>query len=147
MNMKLFWLCSFSTLALLLLGAGAVRADPKGLWLAQDGAQVRIAKCGQGREALCATVAAAKSPVDPETGQPWTDKHNPDPNQRGRQLVGVYVLYNMITDQPGRWSGTLYNTDDGHTYPGHLLELNQSTVRIEGCAIGICGGRNLTRIR
>ncbi len=142
--MKLFWLCSFSAVALLLLGIGAVRADPKGLWLAQDGAQVRIAKCGQ--QALCATVAAAKSPVDPETGQPWTDKRNPDPNQRGRPLVGVYVLYNMIADQPGQWSGTLYNTDDGHTYPGHLRELNQNTVRIEGCALGICGGRNLTRI-
>ncbi len=143
--MKLFWLCGLSVLAFSLPGAGTALADPKGLWLAQDGAQVRIAKCGQ--QALCATVAAAKSPVDPDTGQPWTDKHNPDPNERGRPLVGVYVLYNMIPDQPGRWSGTLYNTDDGHTYPGHLLELNQSTVRIEGCAIGICGGRNLTRLR
>jgi len=143
--MKLFWLCSFSAVALLLLSAGTARADPKGIWLAQDGAQVRIAKCGQ--QALCATVAAAKSPVDPDTGQPWTDKHNPDQNARMHPLVGVYVLYNMLPEAPGKWSGTLYNTDDGHTYPGHLLETGPRSIRIEGCAIGICGGRNLTRIR
>ena len=146
--MKAYQLCSVAAvISFALVNAGTALADPRGLWLAQDGAQVRIADCGQGREVLCATVAAAKSPVDPETGQPWTDKHNTNPAERGRPLVGVYVLYNMAPDGPGKWSGTLYNTDDGHTYPGHLIELNQGTVRIEGCALIICGGRNLTRIR
>jgi uncharacterized protein (DUF2147 family) len=135
----------FAVVLFILLGMGTAHADPKGLWLAQDGAQVRIAKCGQ--DALCATVAATKSPVDPDTGEPWTDKHNPDPNERGRPLLGVYVLYNMMPDGPGKWSGYLYNTDDGHTYPGHLLEINHNTVRVEGCALGICGGRNMTRIK
>ncbi|MDR3420722.1 MAG: DUF2147 domain-containing protein [Xanthobacteraceae bacterium] len=134
----------FAVILFVLLGAGTAHADPKGLWLAQDGAHVRVAKCSQ---ALCATIAAAKSPVDPETGQPWTDKNNPDPAERGRPLVGVTVLYNMVPDGPGKWSGTLYNTDDGHTYPGHLLDIDPRTIRIEGCALGICGGKNLSRIQ
>ena len=146
MRESLFRLLGFAAVIVPALAyAGAAHADPKGLWQAQDGAQVRIVKCGP--EALCATVAAAKSPVDPQTGAPWTDKHNPDPAQRDRPLVGVYVLYNMMPDGSGKWSGYLYNTEDGHTYPGHLTELDQRTVRVEGCAVGICGGRNMTRIK
>jgi len=133
---------------LFIFGAGGTAsADPKGLWVAEDHAQVRIADCSRRSQALCATVAAARSSVDPETGRPWTDKHNPDQNARNRPLVGVYVLYNMQPDGAGKWAGTLYNTDDGHTYPGHLLETGPRSIRIEGCAIGICGGRNLTRVR
>ena len=136
----------FAVFLFIFASAGTAWADPKGLWLAEDGAQVRVADCSRGTQALCATIAAPKSAVDPETGRPWTDKHNPDPNQRGRSLVGVYVLYNMTPAGPGKWSGTLYNTDDGHTYSGHLLDVGPRTIRIEGCAIGICGGRNLSRL-
>ena len=127
-----------------LVAAGTAQADPKGLWLAQDGARVRVGSCGRG---LCATVAMPKSPTDPATGAPWTDKNNPDPGQRGRPLVGVAVLYSLMPDGPGKWSGQLYNVENGQTYVGHLLELDGRTVRVEGCAIGICGGQNMTRIQ
>jgi uncharacterized protein (DUF2147 family) len=139
--MKPYTLCSGFVVVVLSLFfiAGSALADPKGLWLAQDGAHVHVGKCGS--QALCATIA------EPKAGGPTTDINNPDPAQRGRSLVGVTVLYNMMPDGPGRWSGTLYNTDDGHTYPGHLLDLGPSTIRIEGCAIGICGGRNLSRLQ
>jgi uncharacterized protein (DUF2147 family) len=126
-----------------LVGAGSAHADPKGLWLAQDGARVRVQTCGG---TLCAVIAAPKSAVDPETGGPWTDKNNPDPAQRGRSLVGVPVLYGLVPDGPGRWSGRLYNVDNGNNYAGHLLELGPTTIRVEGCAIGICGGQNMSRI-
>ena len=127
-----------------LLCAGAASADPKGLWLAQDGAHVKVGPCGA---ALCATIATPKSAYDPETGRPWTDKNNPDPAQRGRPLVGVPVLYGLVPDGPGRWSGHLYNVDNGNSYAGRLLELGPTTIRVEGCAIGICGGQNMTRIK
>jgi uncharacterized protein (DUF2147 family) len=142
--MKACQLCSVAAvISFALVNAGAARADPRGLWLAQDGAQVRVAPCGQ---ALCATLAAPKTPIDPETGASWTDKHNHDPGQRGRPLVGVYVLYNMVPDGPGKWSGTLYNVDNGNTYPGHLLDVGPETIRIEGCVL-LCGGQNLSRLR
>ena len=105
---------------------------------------MKVGPCGAG---LCATIASPKSTVDPETGRPWTDKYNPDPAQRGRPLVGVPVLYGLVPDGPGRWSGRLYNVDNGNSYAGRLLELGPATIRVEGCAIGICGGRNMTRIR
>jgi uncharacterized protein (DUF2147 family) len=135
----------FSSLLLYgLLGTVTAHADPRGLWQAEDGAHIRIGLCGQ---ALCATVATPKSPVDPETGAPWTDKHNPDAQMRSRPLVGVAVLYSMTQDAPNRWSGALYNVDNGQTYQGHLVELDRNTVRVEGCVIGICGGRNMHRLQ
>jgi uncharacterized protein (DUF2147 family) len=105
--MKLYRLCAAAAVTVFaLFCAGAASADPKGLWLAQDGARVKVGPCGG---ALCATIAAPKSAYDPETGRPWTDKNNPDPAQRGRPLVGVPVLYGLVPEGPGRWSGRLHN--------------------------------------
>jgi uncharacterized protein (DUF2147 family) len=127
--------CSYCVLAF---------ADPTGLWLAKDGAHVTIAPCGG---ALCGVLATTKSPTDPETGAPWTDKHNIDPALRNRPLAGVSVLIGMRPDGAGWWTGHLYNVDDGKTYFGKLNEIDARTIRIEGCVGLICGGDNLTRIK
>lgn len=143
--MKLSMPCIAAAVALpALVSAGSAAADPRGLWLAEDGAKVRVNFCAR---ALCATLASPKSSIDPATGAAWTDKNNIDPALRGRPLVGVFVLSGMLPDGPGRWSGELYNTDDGHTYSGHLVEIDRTTIRIEGCVLGICGGKNLSRIQ
>jgi uncharacterized protein (DUF2147 family) len=134
-------------LAVMLFGAAGIagaKADPRGLWLAQDGAKVRVGSCGG---TLCATIAEAKSRIDPGTGQPSTDKNNPDPALRRRPLVGLPVLWALQPIGPGKWSGTLYNVENGNTYEGHLLDVGPRTIRIEGCAIGICGGQDLSRIQ
>jgi uncharacterized protein (DUF2147 family) len=139
--MKLPRLCAAAgVLVCAFLCARTVWADPKGLWLAQDGAHVKVGPCGA---ALCATIAAPRSAYDPQTGRPWTDKNNPDPALRGRPLV----LYGLVPDGPGRWAGRLYNVDNGNSYSGRLLELGPTTIRVEGCAIGICGGQTMTRIK
>jgi Uncharacterized protein conserved in bacteria (DUF2147) len=78
---------------------------------------------------------------------PGLTKNNPDPAHRGRPLIGVPVLYGLVPDGPGHWSGRLYNIDNGNSYAGHLLEIDPRTIRVEGCAIGICGGQNMTRIK
>ena len=44
-----------ASLSYALFGAGAASADPKGLWLAQDGAHAEVGPCGA---ALCATIVA-----------------------------------------------------------------------------------------
>jgi uncharacterized protein (DUF2147 family) len=66
---------------------------------------------------------------------------------RSRPLVGVEVLIDMRPASSDKWSGHLYNTDDGKTYFGNLIEIDSRTIRIEGCVGLICGGDNLTRIR
>jgi uncharacterized protein (DUF2147 family) len=144
MNMRI--VC-FTTLA---LGVGmaasleSAHADPKGLWIGGDGGRMRVAACGP---ALCATLVSLVPAKDPETGRPWTDKFNPDPSKRNRPLVGTRVLIGMQPNGPGKWSGTLYHSEQGKTYAGNLIELGPKNIRVEGCAIGICGGETMTRLR
>jgi uncharacterized protein (DUF2147 family) len=141
-------LCSVSVVALsALVGAATAYADPKGLWLAQDGAKVRVAPCGKG---LCGKIAVTKSPTNPDTGRPWTDMNNFDSQLRDRPLLGVEVFIDMMPDGPGKWSGELYDTGSGRNVPGHLYDVDAKTLRVEGCA-GLnggppCGGQNLTRL-
>jgi uncharacterized protein (DUF2147 family) len=143
--MKLYRLCRVSALALtVLVSAGTALADPRGLWLAQDGARVRVGPCG----ARCAQRLRRRSrKLIRKPVTPGPTRIIPDPALRNRSLVGVPVLYSLMPDGPGRWSGRLYNIDNGQSYTGHLLELDPKTIRVEGCAIGICGGQNMSRIK
>ncbi len=125
------------------VGAATAHADPRGLWLAQDGAKVRVASCGK---AICGKIAVAKSPYNPDTGQPWTDKDNPDPALRDRPVVGIVVFISMMPDGPGKWSGELYNINGGQTVPGHIYDIDAKTLKVEGCAGTLCGSQNLTRL-
>ena len=135
----------FATIVMVCTSMGVAVADPTGLWLARDGAHVEIAPCGN---ELCGVLVSASSPIDPATGRPWADKNNIDPNLRNRPLVGVQVLIAMRPNGVGKWSGRLYNRDDGKTYTGYLNELDARTIRVEGCVLSIlCGGENMTRIK
>jgi uncharacterized protein (DUF2147 family) len=126
----------------LVLSPLAAQASPVGLWRAKDGGQVRVAACGK---ALCGFIATTVPRIDPQTGRPPVDKHNPDPARRTRPLAGVMILIGMKADGPGQWSGELYNDDDGRIYAGHLKELGPQAIRIEGCSGALCGGEDLTR--
>jgi uncharacterized protein (DUF2147 family) len=117
--------------ACFVAGCGAGSASPVGLWLAKDGGKVRIGPCGRN---LCGFL------VQPPAGAAAV-------NKRGRPTAGMEVLISMRRDGLSKWSGHVYNDDDGKTYEGHLIENDASSIRIEGCWLGICGGENLTRIR
>jgi uncharacterized protein (DUF2147 family) len=132
---------TLATIAAFFSATRIAAADPIGLWADKDGGTVRIHRCGQ---AVCGTIASVKP--DAATGQPPTDRNNADATKRNRPLVGVQVLISMRPDGAGQWSGRLYDTDSGQFYPGRLLELGASTVRVEGCAMGICGGETMTRV-
>ena len=134
-----------ASIAMLCAGIGVALADPKGLWLADDGAHVSITACGSD---LCGVLVHTGSPLDPDTGRPWTDKNNADPHLQNRPLIGVTVLIAMRPNGVGKWSGHLYNTDDGKTYNGNLSELDARTIHVEGC-VGtvLCGGEDMTRIK
>jgi uncharacterized protein (DUF2147 family) len=119
-------------------------ASPVGLWLAKDGGKIRISPCGQN---LCGFLVQPVPAIDSATGQPLTDKNNADPAKRGRPMAGVEVLISMHREGQSKWSGHVYNGDDGKIYEGHLIEKDPSNIRIEGCWLGICDGEDLTRTR
>jgi uncharacterized protein (DUF2147 family) len=123
-------LLAVATLA--LMSATPARANVEGVWLAKDGGTVRIRNCGDGMCGMIASVGSRGGSAG-------------DANPRNR--VGVPVLMGMRPNGPNKWTGRLYNVDDGKTYEGNLIELGPDSIRIEGCALFICGGENLTRVK
>src|SRR5262249_54596476 len=123
-------------LALTILAASTLAAfavDPIGTWLSEEGAvSVAVTPCGAGG-ALCASIAALTQPTDPTTGRPKTDTHNPDASKRNRPLVGVQVLFDMRPQGANKWTGRLYNIEDGNTYDATLSLDGPNTLKIEGC--------------
>jgi uncharacterized protein (DUF2147 family) len=133
--------------ATLLSTAPAVAVDLVGNWLTENGrSRVRIADCGG---ALCGTIAWLKEPTDPETGKPKTDKNNADAAKRARPLIGVPIVLSMKPAGADRWSGQVYNAEDGKTYSGNITAQGPNTLKLEGCALGglICKGQTWTRVR
>jgi uncharacterized protein (DUF2147 family) len=123
--------------------ASAQTPDPSGVWLTQKGdARVRVSRCGA---AICGVVVWLKDPNNPVTGKPEVDDKNPNPALAKRAMIGLPLFINMRSAGPGKWSGQIYNADDGGTYESHVAVLGPDTLRVEGCLGVFCGGENWTR--
>lgn len=119
------------------LAVPAVAQDASGTWLTASGeTRVRIAPCGGG---LCGTIVWTKNAAA-------KDEHNPNAALKNRSLVGI----NMITMKPAgdkKWSGTLYNPQDGKVYSGTLTQNGANSLSLSGCVAGIfCRSQTWTRV-
>ncbi len=120
-------------------------ADPAGTWLTQAGdARVRVSKCGGG---ICGAVTWLREPNDPATGEPQRDSKNPNPALAKRPIVGLVLFHNMQPSGTARWSGTIYNADDGQTYASNISMTGPDMLRVEGCLGALCGAEVWTRSR
>ncbi len=129
--------------ALMLGAAPALAGDPSGLWLTEDGdAKIKVAACGG--NAICGTVAWLKEPNDKATNKPKTDKNNADAALRNRPVLGSPVVLSMTSDGNDKWSGQIYNAEDGKTYKGNVA-LAGNTMKVQGCVAIICKTKTWTR--
>jgi uncharacterized protein (DUF2147 family) len=129
-------------LAATALGQPAYAGDPTGMWLTEDGeAKIKVAACGN---AICGTIAWLKQPND-AGGKPKTDKNNADASKRGRPIVGTPIVLSMKPDGTDKWSGQVYNAEDGKTYSGNLTLANANTIKLQGCVMVICKTKTWTR--
>jgi uncharacterized protein (DUF2147 family) len=138
-----------ATMAAALLGVSlgaSLAADPSGTWHTEEGkATVRIAPCGP---ALCGTIVSLKEANDPATGKPKTDKNNADAGLRSRPIIGVLIVLGMKpSGTANKWSGQVYNAEDGKTYTGNLTLQDANTIKLEGCILGglVCKAQTWTR--
>jgi uncharacterized protein (DUF2147 family) len=125
---------------------GALAAEPTGTWLTQVGtSRIRVADCGG---ALCGTIVWLKEPNDPETGKPKTDKNNSDASKRSRPLLGVQIVLGMKPAGAGKWTGQVYNAEDGKTYSGNLTYTGGDSLQLQGCALGglVCKSQTWTKV-
>jgi uncharacterized protein (DUF2147 family) len=135
-------------IAAALLAAPSARAqgagEPTGVWLTQAGdARVRVSRCGGG---ICGVVVGLKQPIDPATGKPQVDDKNPNPALARRPMIGLPLFSGMHAAGPGKWSGQIYNADDGSTYASNVAVTGPDTLRVEGCMGALCGGETWTRV-
>jgi uncharacterized protein (DUF2147 family) len=137
-------LSTLAAAALLVIGSQPARAEPTGTWMTEGGrATVRIAKCGG---AICGSIVSLKEPNDPQTGRPKTDKNNADPGKRSRPMIGVPIVLSMRPNGTNKWSGQVYNAEDGKTYSGHVTLTGDRTLKLEGCVASVfCKSQNWTR--
>jgi len=121
-------------------GAG----EPTGVWQTQAGdARVKVSKCGGG---ICGVIVALKEPIDPATGKPQVDDKNPNPALRKRPMIGLPLFSGMQPVAPSKWSGQIYNADDGGTYASSVSVAGPDTLRVDGCVGALCGGETWTRV-
>ena len=130
-----------------LLGAPPAKAqatlDPSGIWLTQAGdAKVRVSKSGGG---VCGVVVWLRDPINPATGKPQVDDKNPNPALARRPIIGLPLFAGMQPSGPNRWSGQIYNADDGNSYVSNISVSGPDTLRVEGCVGMLCGGETWTR--
>ena len=144
--------CKFGS-AFLILAALLVAPPAKaqaggevtGIWLTQAGdAKVRVSKCGGG---LCGVIVWLKDPIDPATGKPQIDDKNPNPALAKRPMIGLPLFQSMRPSGPNKWSGRIYNADDGKSYTSNISVSGPGTLRVEGCVGALCGGETWSRSR
>ncbi len=138
---------SFGALAWLGMALAAPDVDPaEGVWLTADGgAQVRVAPCADQVDQLCGTIVWLKDALD-ERGQPVRDAHNPKPELRSREILGLELLHGLRRRSAGHWTGgRVYNSDNGKSYRASIQVTKQGTLRIDGCLLIFCSGQTWKR--
>jgi uncharacterized protein (DUF2147 family) len=129
----------------LVLGAPvrAQASDVTGVWLTQAGdAKVRVSKCGGG---ICGVIVWLKAPINSTTGKPEVDDKNPNPALARRPMIGLPLFSGMRPSGDNRWSGQIYNADDGKSYVSHIAVSGPASLRVEGCVGPLCGGETWSR--
>ena len=128
--------------ALALMSIPARAGDPTGLWLSQDGdVKMKVSQCGG---AICGHIAWLKEPND-KSGKPKVDANNADTSKRSRPIMGSAVILPMKADGADKWSGQIYNAEDGKTYSGSFALAGATKADLKGCVAIICKTKTWTR--
>jgi uncharacterized protein (DUF2147 family) len=133
------------TVAVVLWVHGApARADtPTGTWLTQQSdARIRVSQCGKG---ICGTIVWLREPIDKATGKPQVDDKNPDPGKRTRRIIGLRI-FAMHPAGANKWTGSIYNADDGQTYGASITVPGPSKLEVQGCAGPFCGSETWSKV-
>jgi len=114
--------------------------DAFGLWLnPENGSNIEFYKCGG--EGLCAKLTKV-------TDGQLTDDKNPDPTKRGQPVIGLLIMENAKKTGANKWSGMLYNRENGKSYSGTLTVKTKDAIDLSGCVVAVlCRTVTWTRIK
>ena len=52
------------------------------------------------------------------------------------RLIGTELLQDYRAEAPGRWRGTVYVPDLGHSFSSRITQLSPNELKISGCLLG-----------
>jgi uncharacterized protein (DUF2147 family) len=113
--------------------------DIYGVWRNPDsGVLTQIYPCDG---TICAKVVSAPDPAA-------TDVKNPNPDLRGRLLVGIDTWRHAKETAPLQWSGSAYNPLDGATVYGTLHLTSDAVLVVASCNLEVmpCSERTWTKV-
>lgn len=128
---KLFTLIALIPILFALQSKAQVKADDIiGKWLSESGrAKIEIFKSGN---QYYGKIIWLKFPND-DSGQPKTDKNNPNPDKRKHPLLGLLLLKSLEFDGVGVWSnGSIYDPENGKEYKCKITKNAQGNLDIRG---------------
>jgi uncharacterized protein (DUF2147 family) len=139
-------LLAAAALLTLATSHGALAADPSGVWLTQTG---DIADPHRGlrrrpvRHHHLAAGAERHRDQEAEDRQEQLRRR-----KRSRPLIGVQIVLGMKPAGDGKWTGQVYNAEDGKTYSGNLTFSGGNSLQLEGCALGglVCKKQTWTKV-
>ena len=135
-------LAALALATITIAASPASAGDPTGMWLSQDGdVKMKVARCG---DAICSTIAWLKHPND-DKGKPKVDLNNADTSKRSRPIMGSAIILPMKADGADKWSGQVYNAEDGKTYSGSFALSGANKADLKGCVAIICKTKTWTR--
>ena len=62
-----------------------------------------------------------------------------------RPMIGLSLFLAMRPAGAARWTGQIYNADDGKVYESHISLPGPDLLRVEGCVGAFCGGETWSR--
>lgn len=124
-------------LTCLMLSAAPALAAPRpilGTWATGDGSSnIAFEPCGT---RICGRIVWLEEPIDRATGQPLTDRNNPDAALRSRPILGLPLFPGLEPDDD-HWTGKVYNADDGKSYDVTVKRKDPGHLEVEGCLFAI----------
>src|SRR5437016_9798999 len=81
---------------------------------------------------------------------PLFDQEKPDWTKKDRRLVGTPVLMGLsaVKNEPGKWSGEIYNSQNGKLYGATISLADENTLDLDGCLVWpLCQTQQWARVK
>lgn len=112
--------------------------DVNGLWLTESKTgHVQIADCGDGTP--CGTLVWIEDASQ-------LDDQNPDTALRGRNVMGMQMIWGFQKKDKSWNKGKIYDASEGKTYGSSIKKLSDGTLQVKGCVGPICKAQIWTKL-
>ena len=71
----------------------------------------------------------------------------PDASKRGQPMLGLNVVHGLQPIGENKWSGAIYNADEGKSYAVNVKLVSSNKLALQGCVLRVfCKSQTWTRV-